>query len=110
YGRNYGVMHDAESLTNHIPYIINNSVFSYNDNYMINRNNSLLTYRNNNFFGLVNGLSFSLQYQDKNLDRPVVEQNGLGWGASFKYKSRSGLTAIGSLFSSKIPEKLSNKG
>ncbi|MDE5285580.1 MAG: porin, partial [Buchnera aphidicola] len=109
YGRNYGVMHDAESLTNHVPYITNDSVFSYNDNYMTGRNNSLLTYRNNDFFGLVNGLSFALQYQDKNFDRPLVEQNGLGWGASFKYKSRSGLTAVGSLFSSKMPQKLSEK-
>lgn len=104
YGRNYGVIHDVASLTNHIPYITNNSVFTYNDNYMVNRNNSLLTYRNDNMFGLVNGMSFALQYQDETKNRSPNQKNNSGWGASLKYESDSGLTAIGSCFTSKRPQ------
>ncbi|QCI24994.1 porin [Buchnera aphidicola (Rhopalosiphum padi)] len=100
YGRNYGVIHDAQSLTNHIPYINNKSVFAYNDNYMVGRNNSLLTYRNNNVFGLVDGVSFALQYQDEIKNRISDQQNSAGWGASLKYESDSGLTAVGSCFTS----------
>jgi len=100
YGRNYGIFHDVQSLTNHIPYINNNSFLSSNDNYMLGRNNGLLTYRNDNLFGLANGISFALQYQDQIEDRAESQKNGSGWGASLKYESDVGLTAIGSCFSS----------
>ncbi|QIQ41380.1 MAG: porin [Buchnera aphidicola (Aphis urticata)] len=100
YGRNYGVIHDVESLTNHAPYITNDSVFAYNDNYMVGRNSSLLTYRNDNVFGLVDGVSFALQYQDQTKNRQPNQKNNSGWGASLKYASDSGLTAIGSCFTS----------
>ncbi|CAL4323777.1 Outer membrane porin F [Buchnera aphidicola (Protaphis terricola)] len=110
YGRNYGVINDVESLTNHIPYITNNSVFGYSDNYMLGRNSSLLTYRNNNTFGLVNGLSFALQYQDETKNRHPRQKNHAGWGASVKYETGSGLTAIGSCFTSKrLSESKVNK-
>lgn len=99
YGRNYGIFYDVKSLTNnHIPYINKNNVFSYNDNYMIGRSNSVLTYRNNNLFGLFDGVSFALQYQDESKNRSERQQNGTGWGASLKYESDVGLTAIGSFF------------
>ncbi|CAL4323811.1 porin [Buchnera aphidicola] len=100
YGRNYGIIHDAQSLINHVPYINNNSVFGYNDNYMLGRNNSLLTYRNHNIFGMIDGVSFALQYQDENKNRSSKQQNSSGWGASLKYESDSGLTAVGSCFTS----------
>ncbi|WP_348769340.1 porin [Buchnera aphidicola] len=107
YGRNYGIIHDAESLTNHVPYIINNSVFAYNDNYMVGRNSSLLTYRNDNVFGLMKGISFALQYQDATKSRTQNQKNNSGWGASLKYQSNSGLTAIGSCFTSDRPNSSS---
>lgn len=108
YGRNYGVFHDVQSLTDHTPYINKNSVFAYNDNYMIGRNNGLLTYRNNNLFGLVDGVSFALQYQDQTKNREDRQKNGAGWGASVKYESDVGLTAIGSFFSSERPSNDKN--
>lgn len=108
YGRNYGVMNDVHKLVNRVPYIATSSLFTNNDNYMIGRNNSLLTYRNENVFGLMNGISFSLQYQDKTHNRTEVQQNNSGWGASLKYESDSGLTAIGSCFSSQRPETSDN--
>ncbi|HCN8424449.1 TPA: porin, partial [Escherichia coli] len=52
------------------------------------------TYRNNDFFGLVDGLNFALQYQGKNdsaakvnnwKGRDVVESNGDGFGLSATY-------------------------
>ncbi|QIE02065.1 porin [Buchnera aphidicola] len=100
YGRNYGVLNDAQSLTNHAPYINKNSFFNHHDRYMIGRNNSLLTYRNDNVFGLVDGVSFAIQYQDAAKNRSNKIQNGNVWGASVKYKTDIGLTAIGSVFSS----------
>ncbi|ANZ22563.1 porin [Buchnera aphidicola (Diuraphis noxia)] len=100
YGRNYGVFHDVESLTNHIPYIFNkNSIFSNNDSYMIGRNNSLLTYRNKNFFGLFDGISFALQYQNQAKNQLSKQEYNSSWGASVKYETDVGLTAIGSCFS-----------
>ncbi|QCI17176.1 porin [Buchnera aphidicola (Aphis helianthi)] len=106
YGRNYGVIYDVASLTNHIPYIMKDSFFSYNDNYMLNRNSSLLTYRNDNMFGLFKGMSFSLQYQDETKNKNQNQKNNSSWGASLKYESDSGLTAIGSCFTSKKPESI----
>ncbi|WP_422667274.1 porin [Buchnera aphidicola] len=109
YGRNYGVMHDAKSLTNRIPYIIKNTIFEYDDYYMMNINNGLLTYRNSNIFGLCKNLNMTLQYQEKNYDRNIEQNNGSGWGASFKYKNKLGFTAVGSFFSSNKNFLRSNK-
>lgn len=109
YGRNYGIFHDVESLTDHTPYINKNSVFSDNDNYMIARSNSLLTYRNTNFFGLIDGISFALQYQDESKNKFQNQKNSAGWGASVKYESDVGLTAVGSCFSSERFEINKNK-
>ena len=39
--------------------------YTYSDNFMTGRTNGVATYRNNNFFGLVDGLNFALQYQGK---------------------------------------------
>ena len=39
--------------------------YSYTDNYMTARSNGLATYRNRDFFGLVEGLNLALQYQGK---------------------------------------------
>jgi outer membrane pore protein F len=43
--------------------------WNYTDNFMTGRTNGVATYRNSDFFGLVDGLSFALQYQGKNDDR-----------------------------------------
>ncbi len=36
------------------------------DNFMQQRGNGFATYRNTDFFGLVDGLNFAVQYQGKN--------------------------------------------
>lgn len=65
YGRNYGVVYDVESYTDVLPEF-GGDAYTYNDNYMTGRANSLLTWRNNDFFGLVEGLNLALQYQAAN--------------------------------------------
>ena len=64
YGRNYGVVYDAEAYTDMLPEFGGDS-YSYTDNYMTARSNGLATYRNRDFFGLVEGLNLALQYQGK---------------------------------------------
>ncbi|AEO08149.1 porin [Buchnera aphidicola] len=100
YGRNYGIFNDVQLLTNHMPYINQDSFFNHHDHYMIGRNNGLLTYRNNNVFGLVDGVSFAVQYQDAAKNQSNKKQKGDIWGASVKYETDIGFTAVGSFFSS----------
>ncbi|EIA5867869.1 porin OmpC [Salmonella enterica] len=65
YGRNYGVLYDVEGWTDMLPEFGGDS-YTYADNYMTGRANGVATYRNTDFFGLVDGLSFALQYQGNN--------------------------------------------
>ncbi len=46
---------------------------------MNGRTNGVATYRNSDFFGLVDGLNFAVQYQGKNSNRGVTKQNGDGY-------------------------------
>lgn len=62
YGRNYGVLYDVEGWTDMLPEF-GGDTYTYSDNFMTGRTNGVATYRNNNFFGLVDGLNFALQYQ-----------------------------------------------
>lgn len=43
---------------------------------MVGRTNGVATYRNNDFFGLVDGLNFALQYQGNNEGGPNENQEG----------------------------------
>ena len=45
----------------------------------------LATYRNTDFFGVIDGLNLTLQYQGKNENRDVKKQNGDGFGTSLTY-------------------------
>ena len=65
YGRNYGVLYDVEGWTDMLPEF-GGDTYTSADNYMTGRANGVATYRNNDFFGLVDGLNFALQYQGKN--------------------------------------------
>ncbi|MDU7019150.1 MAG: porin [Enterobacter sp.] len=58
YGRNYGLVYDAGGLA---------------------------TYRNSNFFGLVDGLNFGVQYLGKNERDDALRSNGDGWATSLSY-------------------------
>ncbi|PKH21263.1 porin OmpC [Enterobacterales bacterium CwR94] len=100
YGRNYGVIYDVEALTDMMPEF-GATGYTSADTYMLTRTNGVATYRNSNFFGLVDGLKFALQYQGKNEgDARGSRVNGDGFGASVAYEIVDGLSVVGAMSSS----------
>ncbi|MGR7558968.1 porin OmpC [Klebsiella aerogenes] len=95
YGRNYGVLYDVEAWTDMLPEFGGDS-YTYADNFMTGRANGVATYRNSDFFGLVNGLNFALQYQGKNENQasheynPSASQEGTANGDSRDVKNSNG--------------------
>ena len=86
YGRNYGIAYDAASFTDVLPEFGGDGWVAQ-DNFLTKRATGVLTYRNTDFFGLVEGLNFGLQYQGKNQgDRNPSLQNGDGFGLSTSYE------------------------
>ena len=108
YGRNYGVMYDVEAWTDMLPEFGGDS-YTYADNFMTGRANGVATYRNTDFFGLVDGLNFAVQYQGKNEgssdeangtasrgsmhDNSYRNDNGDGYGLSTTYNIGQGFSA-----------------
>lgn len=90
YGRNYGVLYDVNAWTDVLPLYGADSM-SQADSYLTGRNRNLLTYRSTDFFGLVDGLNFALQYQGKNTDSnksgsdKFLKNNGDGFGLAANY-------------------------
>ncbi|MGR4048837.1 porin OmpF [Kosakonia cowanii] len=84
YGRNYGLVYDAIGVTDMLPEFGGDT--SNSDNFFSGRTGGLATYRNSNFFGLVDGLNFGVQYLGKNerTDNPT-RSNGDGWATSLSY-------------------------
>ena len=101
YGRNYGVVYDVTSWTDVLPEFGGDTYGS--DNFLQSRANGVATYRNSDFFGLVDGLNFALQYQGKNGSvsgedqtnngRGFQKQNGEGFGTSVTYDIWDGISA-----------------
>ncbi|MBJ3590530.1 porin OmpC [Salmonella enterica subsp. enterica serovar Saintpaul] len=113
YGRNYGVLYDVEGWTDMLPEFGGDS-YTKADNFMTGRANGVATYRNTDFFGMVNGLNFALQYQGANeqksdeygqegtgngSDRDVQNSNGDGFGISSTYDLGMGVS-FGAAYSS----------
>lgn len=86
YGRNYGVLHDALSYTRTMPEFVSNA--SRTDSQMLGISDGLATYRNQNFFGLIDGLNLALQYQTPN------DSTSHGFGGSISYEDIAG-TGLG---------------
>ena len=107
YGRNYGVVYDVTSWTDVLPEFGGDTYGA--DNFLQSRANGVATYRNTDFFGLVDGLNFALQYQGKNGStsgedfggRSVLKQNGDAYGMSVTYDLGSGFGAGAAMSSSK---------
>ena len=105
YGRNYGIAYDIGAWTDVLPEFGGDTYGA--DNFMFQRGNGMATYRNNNFFGLVDGLRVAVQYQGKNdhptestSGRDVLGENGDGWGLSTTYDLGNGLALGGAMFQS----------
>ncbi|CAK9884600.1 MAG: Outer membrane protein F [Candidatus Erwinia impunctatus] len=93
YGRNYALLYDALGWTDMLPEFGGDS--AYNDNGVLGqRSTGLLTYRNTNFFGLVEGWNFALQYQGKNERDNIQKSNGDGYAVSSSYTSPIGLGIV----------------
>ncbi len=110
YGRNYGVVYDIESWTDMLPEF-GGDTYTQTDVYMTGRTNGVATYRNSDFFGLVDGLHFALQYQGNNENagsgegtnnggkRKLARENGDGFGISSYYDLDMGIS-FGAAYSS----------
>ncbi|MEI2265121.1 porin OmpF [Erwinia sp. CGal63] len=98
YGRNYGVVYDAIGWTDMLPEFGGYSGNS--DNFLVGRSTGVATYRNTNFFGLVDGWNFAVQYQGKNDRDDIRRANGDGWGVSTSYTSPIGVAIVGAYASS----------
>ncbi|EPW8797572.1 porin [Morganella morganii] len=119
YGRNYGVIYDTNAWTDVLP-IFGNDTMTQTDVYMTGRAANLLTYRNSDFFGYVDGLSFALQYQGANDDNSIANRgthntindtysydntaNGDGFGFSTAYDIGWGVSVGGAYSSSARPQ------
>lgn len=105
YGYNYGVLYDIKGWTDMLP-IYRSNYISQTDNYMSGYSRNLLTYRNSDFFGLVDGFNFALQYQGKNVNKNEkgvldnLKSNGDGFGFSANYDVGSGLAFGGAYIKS----------
>ncbi|ENJ2304719.1 porin OmpC [Escherichia coli] len=92
YGRNYGVVYDIEAWTDMLPEF-GGDTYAGADNFMNGRTNGVATYRNNGFFGQVDGLNFALQYQGNNEgsgDGFLFDQEGSGSGDGRKLSKENG--------------------
>ena len=101
YGRNYGIIYDVESLTDMSPSYSGETWGGNADNFMNHRATGVLTYRNTNFFDLVDGLNFGIQYQGKNDRTDPAKANGDGFGYSLSYDLPEGFSLIGAYSNSK---------
>nr|WP_318382140.1 porin [uncultured Enterobacter sp.] len=94
YGRNYGIAYDVDAYTDMAPSFSGMTWANYSDNFMTGRTTGVLTYRNSNFFGLVDGLNLGIQYQGKNERDNVLTSNGDGVGYSLGYDFAEGFSVI----------------
>ncbi len=84
YGRSLGALYDVEAWTDMFPEFGGDSS-ARTDNFMTKRASGLATFRSTDFFGAVDGLNLTLQYQGKNESRDVSKQNGDGFGTALTY-------------------------
>lgn len=109
YGRNYGVAYDVGAYTDVLPEF-GGGTWTNTDVFMTGRATGVLTWRNTDFFGLVDGLSFAVQYQGKNeRDSDLQKANGDGFGISGAYE-QSGFGMVAAYAKSDRTDKQSKGG
>jgi outer membrane porin protein LC len=86
YGRNYGVAYDIGSWTDMLPEF-GGDTWTQTDVFATARTTGVATYRNNGFFGLVDGLNIAVQYQGREEKRAnLAKDHGDGWGMASSYE------------------------
>ncbi len=81
------MLYDVEAWTDVFPEFGGDGT-ARSDNFITQRTTGVAIYRNTNFFGLVDGLRFALQYQGRNDSNggnsrtDINRQSGYGYGAS----------------------------
>lgn len=105
YGRNYSILSNLESWTNLLPQL-GDATDSARKTFMTGGSNGVATYRNNNFFGLVDGLNVALQFYGKNTlqEHGIEDKNGEGWGISSTYDIGEGISIGAAYISSNRTE------
>ncbi len=93
YGRNYGLLYDAIAYTDMLPEFGGPNGTA--DGFLRGRSTGVATYRNRDFFGLVDGLNIGLQYQGKNDRDNISKSNGDGWASSISYDTDFGVSVAG---------------
>ncbi|MFP3014485.1 MAG: porin [Arsenophonus sp.] len=90
YGRNYSTLYNINIWTDVLP-IYGGDSMSHIDTYISGRNQNILTYSGTDFFGLIDGLNLTLQYQAKNAEsnklsnQDYIKNKGYGFGVAAKY-------------------------
>ncbi|OOC13541.1 porin [Dickeya dadantii] len=94
YGRNKGIAYDGLSYTDVLPEFGGDQ--GYTDN-ITGRTSGVATYRNKDFFGIVDGWDIGLQYQSRHSDSSnAALQAGNGWGISSAYTTPVDIGVIAS--------------
>jgi outer membrane pore protein F len=116
YGRNYGLLYDVGSYTDVLP-VFGDDTFNQTDTFLTGRANGVATYRNSDFFGLVKGWNFALQYQGKNDAKQSGDSgrsvpNGDGVAVSTSYNIGYGVSAVAAFSSSNrtVEQKTDGEG
>ncbi|MBE8614389.1 porin [Morganella morganii] len=114
YGRNYGVIYDTNAWTDVLPLSGGDSMVQ-TDVYMTGRTTGVLTYRNTDMFGYVDGLSFALQYQGKNNENTINKRDGKnakanGDGVGFSTAYKFGSITLGAGYSNSARTESQQKG
>ena len=79
------MVYDALGYTDMLPEFGGDT--AYSDDFFVGRVGGVATYRNSNFFGLVDGLNFAVQYLGKNDALTLhARSNGDGVGGSISYE------------------------
>nr|WP_276309746.1 porin [Brenneria salicis]NMN91412.1 outer membrane pore protein F [Brenneria salicis ATCC 15712 = DSM 30166]RBP61745.1 outer membrane pore protein F [Brenneria salicis ATCC 15712 = DSM 30166]RLM30504.1 porin [Brenneria salicis ATCC 15712 = DSM 30166] len=95
YGRNYSVAYDSLAITDVLP---ENGGDSAVTDTLTGRIGNAATFRNSDFFGLVDGLDFGLQYiaKDEDSSTRIDRIHGDAWASSLSYESDIGIGVVAS--------------
>ncbi|MFC0178614.1 porin [Thorsellia kenyensis] len=94
FGRNYGVVGKIRDFSDQAAMFGGSGFGGGSDIFLTDLTSGLATYTNNNFFSMVPGFDIYLQYQVKDTNGDVLEQNGDGFAvASTYHHSPTGLGA-----------------